>query len=255
MPHRRRTRPQAVALGERLVRAFGRDGFRVELQRPLWRHDLARNRWLSGLAERLGVPASPPATSTRTIRRGRRSRTRWSAIRLGASLDETGALRRGNWRSALAPPDEMARRFAEHPEAVAESGRLAERLAFDLAADHGYRYPGAEDPEADRELAELCEARFEGRYAGTPERREARRRLDEELRVIRKLRLSGFFRLHADLLELAREVAREVRGPESARGVLPPGRGRGSSVSSVVCYLTGLSHVDPSRPGSSSAAS
>src|ERR687891_2681015 len=47
------------------------------------------------------------------------------------------------------------------------------------------------------------------------------------------------------MLELAREVAREVRGPESARRLLPPGRGRGSSVSSVVCYLTGLSHIDP----------
>ena len=40
-----------------------------------------------------------------------------------------------------------------------------------------------------------------------------------------------------------------MRGPDSARGVLPPGRGRGSSVSSVVCYLTGLSHVDPVRAG------
>ncbi len=47
------------------------------------------------------------------------------------------------------------------------------------------------------------------------------------------------------MLELAREVAVEVRGPDSARSVLPPGRGRGSSVSSIVCYLTGLSHVDP----------
>ena len=36
-----------------------------------------------------------------------------------------------------------------------------------------------------------------------------------------------------------------MRGPDSARAVLPPGRGRGSSVSSIVCYLTGLSHVDP----------
>src|SRR5918996_1087850 len=51
------------------------------------------------------------------------------------------------------------------------------------------------------------------------------------------------------MLELAREVAREVRGPESARALLPPGRGRGSSVSSIVCYLTGLSHVDPVRCG------
>ena len=47
------------------------------------------------------------------------------------------------------------------------------------------------------------------------------------------------------MLELAREVAVEVRGPESARRLLPPGRGRGSSVSSLVCYLTGLSHIDP----------
>src|SRR5205085_9253919 len=42
-----------------------------------------------------------------------------------------------------------------------------------------------------------------------------------------------------------REVAVEVRGPASARALLPPGRGRGSSVSSIVCYLTGLSHIDP----------
>ena len=40
-----------------------------------------------------------------------------------------------------------------------------------------------------------------------------------------------------------------MRGPESARAVLPPGRGRGSSVSSIVCYLTGLSHIDPVEKG------
>src|SRR5205807_1358685 len=37
----------------------------------------------------------------------------------------------------------------------------------------------------------------------------------------------------------------DVRGPDTARALLPPGRGRGPSVSSIVCYLTGLSHVDP----------
>ncbi len=41
----------------RLLGAFGRDRFRVELQRPFWRHDRSRNQWLAGLAERLGVPA------------------------------------------------------------------------------------------------------------------------------------------------------------------------------------------------------
>ena len=83
------------------------------------------------------------------------------------------------------------------------------------------------------------------RYQGDPDRAAAEARLEQELGTIRHLGLSGFFLLHHELLELAREVAAEVRGPASARAVLPPGRGRGSSVSSIVCYLTGLSHIDP----------
>ncbi len=51
------------------------------------------------------------------------------------------------------------------------------------------------------------------------------------------------------MLELARDCALEVRGPGSPRHALPPGRGRGSSVGSIVCYLTGLSHVDPVEAG------
>ena len=143
----------------------------------------------------------------------------------------------------------MAERFRDHPRALAESALLAERLRFDLTRDLGYRYPGSEDPGADRALAEICRARLEHRYAGMPELSEAERRLEDELAVIRKLQLSGFFLLHYDILELAREVAVEVRGRDSARMLLPPGRGRGSSVSSIVCYLTGLSHIDPVKGG------
>ena len=80
---------------------------------------------------------------------------------------------------------------------------------------------------------------------GSPHRAAAHARLEEELRVIDGLGLAGFFILHRDLLELAREVAVQVRGTDTARALLPPGRGRGSSVSSIVCYLTGLSHIDP----------
>src|SRR2546430_7303428 len=154
-------------------------------------------------------------------------------------------MRRGNSASALLSADRAAARFRDHPEAVAETARLADRLRFDLTRELGYSYPGAEDHGADRRLAELCRVRLVHRYEGTPHRAEAERRLEEELALIRELRLSGFFLLHQDMLELAREVAVEVRGPDSARRLLPPGRGRGSSVSSIVCYLTGLSHIDP----------
>ena len=169
------------------------------------------------------------------------------AVRTHTTLDSSEPLRRGNFSHVLASPEEMERRFAEYPEAVAETAALADRLRFDLGNDLGYRYPGAEDEAAMRKLTELCDALIDDRYRDTPAeiRSRAGGRLQEELRIIDKLGLPGFFLLHHDMLVLAREVAVEVRGPGSARALLPPGRGRGSSVSSIVCFLTGLSHVDP----------
>ncbi len=231
----------------RLLGAFGPDRLRVELQRPLLQGDRGRNRHLERLAERLGLKA----VATGNVHAHAPARAPLQdalvAVRLHTTLDASEPQRRGNHSHVLATPQAMAARFAEHPEAVAETTRLAERLRFDLASDLGYRYPGAEDEGAMRKLAELCDARLRVRYeeAAPGVRDTARARLEEELRIIDKLGLPGFFLLHHDLLELAREVAVEVRGPHSARALLPPGRGRGSSVSSIVCYLTGLSHVDP----------
>ena len=239
----------AEPIARRLLGAFGGGRLRVELQRPLWRRDRARNRWLAGIGDRLGVACVASGNVHAHDRRRAELQDALVAVRTRSTLEESEPDRRGNTSSVLASPAAMEARFADHPEAVAESGRLAERLRFDLTSELGYRYPGSEDDEADRTLAEICRGRLELRYAGTREGPEAERRLEEELRVIRKLGLSGFFLLHFDLLELAREVAVEVRGPDSARNLLPPGRGRGSSVSSVVCYLTGLSHVDPVRAG------
>jgi error-prone DNA polymerase len=236
----------AAAAGRRLLRIFGRDRLRIELQRPFARHDRRRNRLLAELAERLGVPCA----ASGNVHAHDRSRVALQdalvAVRLGLTLDECEARRRGNSSHALAPPERMAERFRDHPDAVAETARILERIEFDLRSDLGYGYPHEGDPETDRQLAEVCWARMDERYPRRDSvRDEAEARLEEELRVIRQLGLSGFFLLHRELLELAREVAIEVRGPDTVRSLLPPGRGRGSSVSSLVCYLTGLSHVDP----------
>jgi len=231
----------------RLREAFGPERLRLELQRPFLREDRARNRRLDWLARRLDL---------RTVATGNvhaHARTRGPlqdalvAIRLHATLDASEPERRGNFSHVLASPQAMMARFSDHPDAVAETARLSDSLGFDLGSDLGYRYPGAEDRAAMRQLSELCDTRLHERYAGEPEslRARASTRLDEELRIVEALDLPGFFLLHHDLLQLAREVAVEVRGPDSARALLPPGRGRGSSVSSIVCYLTGLSHVDP----------
>jgi error-prone DNA polymerase len=230
----------------RLLGAFGRESFRVELQRPLARHDRALNRGLAALAARLGV--ATVATGNVHAHTPERALLQDAlvAIREHTTLDASEPLRRGNHAHVLTTPQAMTARFADHPDAVAETARLAQTLIFDLTSDLGYRYPGAEDAGANRALAEVCQARFDERYpAGSANRAEATIRLEQELRVIDSLGLAGFFLLHHELLELAREIAVEVRGRDSARALLPPGRGRGSSVSSIVCHLTGLSHVDP----------
>ncbi|HRA30297.1 MAG TPA: DNA polymerase III subunit alpha [Thermomicrobiales bacterium] len=94
-------------------------------------------------------------------------------------------------------------------------------------------------------LARDCHALLVERYGDDP---AARERLDHELALVRKHGLAGFFLVYRDIMRLAREVAVEVRGNgPRANNALPPGRGRGSSVSSIICYLIGLSHIDPLR--------
>ncbi|HEY2631670.1 MAG TPA: DNA polymerase III subunit alpha [Solirubrobacteraceae bacterium] len=248
---------------EALLDAFGPDALRVELQRPYARHDRSRNRALEALARRLGVEC----VATGDIHAHARSRAElqdaFVALCHRTTLDACEPLRRGNHSHVMSTPQAMAGRFVDHPRAVRETLRLSEQLTFDLTKDLGYRYPGSEDESAPRKLSELCWARIEDRYSqealhgatgadGLPLggrartlRAEAQARLEEELRVINKLGLAGFFLLHHEMLELARDVATHVRGRDTTSVLLAPGRGRGSSVSSIVCYLTGLSHIDP----------
>ncbi|HEU0317247.1 MAG TPA: DNA polymerase III subunit alpha, partial [Solirubrobacteraceae bacterium] len=231
-----------------LLEAFGPERLRVELQRPFLQDDRARNRRLARLAGRLGLRCV--ATGNIHAHAGSRAHLQdaFVALRHNLTLEASEPLRRANAAHVLASPAAMAARFPEYPEAVAETVAVADQLDFNLVGDLGYRYPGVEDQTAQGRLVELCQARLGDRYRGGA-LAEAGDRLNEELGVIGGLGLAGFFLLHHDMLELAREVAIEVRGPDTARALLPPGRGRGSSVSSIVCYLTGLSHIDPLASG------
>jgi error-prone DNA polymerase len=231
-----------------LARAFGPDRFFVELQRPYERGDARRNAGLRDLAGMLGVPTLVTGDVHAHHRRRAPLQDVLVAIGHRSALDGCEAERRGNHECILLSPDEMVERFPEDRAAVARTVELAERLQFDLTEELGYRYPDFSDsPEpAIVQLAHVCSRTFEERYPrGHRLRREARVRLEDELKLIDELGLAGFFLLHWDVLELARECALEVRGRDSPRHALPPGRGRGSSVGSLVCYLTGLSHVDP----------
>jgi error-prone DNA polymerase len=238
--------PNAAA---RLARAFGAERFYVELQRPFERGDERRNARLRDLAEALKVGT----VVTGDVHAHDPARVRLQdalvAIRHRTSLEGSEPERRGNHEAILRAPGEIADRFPLDREAVERSARIAERCEFDLTQELGYRYPDFSDQAepAIRQLADVCNHAFEARYGASYNLllARARARLEEELKLIDELGLAGFFLLHHEVLELARDVANEVRGRDSPRNSLPPGRGRGSSVGSIVCYLTGLSHVDP----------
>src|SRR5437016_5261840 len=173
------------------------------------------------------------------------------AIRHRTTLDGSHSVRRPNSEFYLRRPEDVTALFGDCPDAVANTRTLGERCrAFDITRDLGYGFPdfrGANRSPAPQALAELCRAMLEARYPeGSEQRDEAVRRLAEELTLIEHHRLSGFFLVYHDLFDLAREVAADVRrGSLRAGANLLPGRGRGSSVSSIVCYLLGLSHIDP----------
>ena len=265
-PARRRARPRRGArLPQRLRDArrprprrrcarcatpSGPSRLRVELQRPYLRDDRARNRRLAALARELELRY----VATGNVHAHARARAPLQdalvAVRLHTTLDASEPQRRGNFSHVLASPQAMAARFAaDHPDAVAETARA--RRAPALRPHRAPRLPLSRRrgrrrrPQARR----VCAARASTSAirAGQPRCAPRRqRRLEEELRIIARARARPASSCCTATCSSWRARSRvEVRGPDTARALLPPGRGRGSSVSSIVCYLTGLSHVDP----------
>jgi error-prone DNA polymerase len=243
---------ESEAALRRFVDWFGLENVFVELQDNLVFGDRPRNRALVTVAERVGVGVVGTGNVHYHDRKRHRLQDVMVAIRHRKSLDESHQERRPNAEFYLRTPEAQARRFeAYHPQAAANSVRIARRCTFDLTEDLGYRLPSPET-ESGRtpieELASICSERLDERYATATivDREAAEARVEHELRLIEMNGLAGFFLVYHQIFELASEVADEVRGTEARRRAnMPPGRGRGSSVASIVCYLIGLSHIDP----------
>ena len=241
----------ARKFAERCRYIFGRDCFFIELQRNTVRGDRALNRALCDIADSTGLPV----VATGNVHYDRPERHRLHdalvAIQHRTTLDASHEVRHPNNQFYLRSPADMVAMFGDRPDAIANTVIIAERCAsFDLTRDLGYTFPdfrGSEQLTAARALAELSWTKLEEMYPlESPHRLEAESRLEQELKLIEYHGLCGFFMVYRDLLDLASEVAVDVRkGSRRLKGNLLPGRGRGSSVSSIVCYFLGLSHIDP----------
>ena len=245
----------SVADGEaftrKLLDVFGPGSMFMELQDNAVKGDTARNKTLARLAGRMGLGVV--ATSNVHYHRPERHRLQdvLVSIKNRATLDGAHGARRANKLFHLPEPWDMRHRFESRPEALTNTLLIAERCAaFDLTEDLGYEFPdfeGSARGGAIESLAAMCLAKITTLYKdGSKEQQDAEDRLHTELRLVDLHGLAGFFLVYRDIMDLAVSVARDVRGEAPrARSGLPPGRGRGSSVSSIICYLIGLSHIDP----------
>lgn len=157
-----------------------------------------------------------------------------TCIREGVTLDNAGRRLDQNAERHLKPPAEMSRLFADAPDAVAETQEVLARVAFDLG-DLSYNYPEEPVPPgmtAQDRLVELVATYEERKYPlGVPGK--VRDLLTKELSFIAKEKLAHYFLTIHDIVRFANDQRILCQG-------------RGSAANSAVCYVLGITSVDPS---------
>ncbi len=230
-PWQRDTARMRAAL-EKLIRIFGRGGVFMEMQRHFIRGESAAVAQRKALAERMRIPLLATNGVHYAGPGGRPVLDVFTCIRLRTHLDAAGKLLARNAERHVKNGREMKALFHDMPEAVENTGRLAERLQFSLE-NLGYEFPVYETPGGpDGQAVFLRRVTLEGarRRYGRPGRKVLRQ-LKFELDLIQRLGFPGYFLIVWDLVNFCRESNIMVQG-------------RGSAANSAVCYCLGITAVD-----------
>ncbi len=223
---------------ERLARIFGRENVYVEVQRHFCREEEARNIAAVEIARALHLPIVATNGARHAKPEERQILDVFTCLKHHGTLATAGRLLARNSERYVKSPAEMARLFADLPEAIAATQEVSSRLEFTLA-DLGYEFPRYPVPEGESMMSFLRQRTQEGfqeRYgrAARDLRARARRQVERELALIEKLKLEGYFLIVWDIVRFCRE-----------QGILV--QGRGSAANSAVCYSLGITAVDPVR--------
>ena len=158
-----------------------------------------------------------------------------TAIREKVTVDALGFRRERFMDRCLKSPQEMERRFALFPDAIEASADIASRCRFDLG-EIKYQYPYEQVMEGRTAQEALAALTAEGATAMFPDGLPPpyRQQIDHELKLIGELGYAPYF------LTVNAIVAESRR-----RGILC--QGRGSAANSCVCYMLGITSIDPIR--------
>jgi DNA polymerase-3 subunit alpha len=217
---------------------FGKDHYFMEVQA----HGLEEQRRVTGetvrIASALGAPLAGTNDSHYLESSHARAHEALLCIQTGATLADPNRWRFSTQEFYVKSADEMARVFAEMPEACRNTLAVAERcnLMLDFGAFHLPRYVVPDGHTLESYLHELAREGLRKRYGATPgDAIEAR--LAHELAIIEKMGFAGYFLVVWDFIHFARQQGIAV------------GPGRGSSAGSLVAYCLGITNIDPIRYG------
>jgi error-prone DNA polymerase len=211
---------------------FGPGNVYVELQRHFQRVQEQRNQRALELARELKLPVLATNGVSYATARDHEILDVFSCIKNKRQLATGGRLLCQNSERYIRTPEQMARIFADIPEAVSNTVELSSRLQFTLK-DLGYKFPNYPVPPGETMDSFLYARTWEGaRNRYRPVTEKVQQQIGRELALIEKLGLAGYFLIVWDIVRFCR-----------GNGILV--QGRGSAANSAVCYSLGITAVDP----------
>jgi len=157
------------------------------------------------------------------------------AIQTGNDLSDLKGVTNTEEDFSFLSSEEMAKNFAQVPEAIENSLKIAERcdVTLELGQWTFPRYPVPPDSDYNQELKKMAEAGLAKYIEQNPDRAElARTRMEYEFEVISKKGYSPYFLVVSDLINHAHET-----------GIFT--NTRGSAAGSLISFIIGITNVDP----------
>ncbi|GFP43686.1 DNA polymerase III subunit alpha, partial [Candidatus Hakubella thermalkaliphila] len=224
----------ALEAASRLKDIFG-DHFFVELQNHLLPHSSSLNYHLSQLAHHLGLPL----VATNNVHYLKAEDYPLHELLISIrKIERVGQSKppRLNAEYYLKSPAQMQRLFRNYPQALANSLLLSQECSLELGLKKP-RLPHFELARGEEPfgyLCRLCWQQAQEIYGSISS--ELKGRLEKELKAVKELGLASYFLIVWDLVSFAQK-----------RGISYSGRG--SAAGSLICYLLGITKVDPLAQG------
>lgn len=198
-------------------------------------NDRRRLARLARIADRAGVPLLATTDALFAHPADKSLHDVVTCIREGVTVQRAGRQLAANAERHIKDPIEMARLFADRPEAIGETVRLLDRITFDLT-DLSYEYPHEPVPSGWEPQAWLEHLSWEAARAKFPDGIPAKlvKLLNEELPLIRDRNYAYYFLTVHDVVHYARSLDPPILC-----------QGRGSAANSAVCWLLDVTSVDP----------